>query len=179
MYCTKLLHHTYAKIWTLSFRGISGHHGIFLERKNARPCIKVGCLRPAVTFVVSFLFSPRQTRVRFDSAIRSPVPHRDDEEKGRKGGGGDPPHLRPAPPPPAMNPLSNRRLRRAAARRHHRGPWFLWFRWYSCRCSRWNWSPMSWSFCPMQASTLRAAGCCRGSCSIPFCSSSLSCCLAS
>lgn len=49
----------------------------------------------------------------------------------------------------------------------------------SCRCSRWNWSPISWSFWPMQASTLRATGCWWGSCSIPFCSPSLSCPLAS
>lgn len=49
------------------------------KRKNTLPCIKVGCLRPAVTFCLSFLFSPQQTRVRFDSAIRSPVPHGDDE----------------------------------------------------------------------------------------------------
>lgn len=56
MYCTKLLHHMYTKIWTLSCGGISEHHGIFLERKNTRPCIKVGCLRPAVTFCLSLSF---------------------------------------------------------------------------------------------------------------------------
>lgn len=39
------------------FRRISEHHGIFLERKNTRPCIKVGCLRPAVTYLSPF-FSP-------------------------------------------------------------------------------------------------------------------------
>lgn len=49
----------------------------------------------------------------------------------------------------------------------------------SCRRSRWNWSPISWSFCAMQASVLRAAGCCRGSRSIPPRSASLSCRLAS
>ena len=49
----------------------------------------------------------------------------------------------------------------------------------SCRCSRWNWSPISWSFWPMQASTLWATGCCRGSRSIPFRSPSVSRCLAS
>ncbi len=59
MYCTKLLHHTYTKIWTLSCRGISEHHGIFLERKkHTWPCIKVGCLRPAAT---SCLLSPPKT----------------------------------------------------------------------------------------------------------------------
>lgn len=85
MYCTKLLHHTFTKIWTLSCRGISEHHGIFLERKkHARPCIKVGCLRPAVTLCLLSFFPPKQTRVRFDSAIKSPVPQRD-EEKGCEG----------------------------------------------------------------------------------------------
>lgn len=34
IYCTKRLHHTYTKIWTLSCGGISEHHGIFLERKK-------------------------------------------------------------------------------------------------------------------------------------------------
>lgn len=58
MHCTKLLHHMYTKIWTVSCWGISGHHGIFLERKNTHLCIKVGCLRPAVTFCLSFLFPP-------------------------------------------------------------------------------------------------------------------------
>lgn len=174
MYCTKLLHCTYTKMWTLSCRGISKHHGIFLERKppgpkkTTRPCIKVGCLRPAVTFCLLFAPLP-QTHVRFDSAFMSPVPQV--EELKKIDGRGWPSHLRPAPPPPAMNPLSNRRLSRVVARRHHSGPWFLWFRWYSCRCSRWNWSPISWSFWPIQASTLRATRCCRGRCSIPFWSS--------
>lgn len=128
MYCTKLLHHTYTKIWTLSCRGISEHHGIFLERKkHTWPCIKVGCPRPAVTFSLLSSSPPKQTRVRFDSAIRSPVPQRDEEKRDVRQ---RPPHLRPAPPPPAMNLLSNRRLIRAAPRRHHSGPWFLWFRWY-------------------------------------------------
>lgn len=84
MYCTKLLHHTYAKIWTLSFRRISAHHGIFLERKNTRPCIKVGCLRPAVTFVSPFFSPPNRPVLDLTVPFRSPVPYRD-EEKGRKG----------------------------------------------------------------------------------------------
>lgn len=95
------------------------------KKKHARPCIKVGCLRPAVTLCLLSFVPQKQTRVRFDSAIRSLVPQRD-EEKGCEEK--DAPHLRPAPPPPAMNPLSNRRLSRAALRRHHSGPWFLWFR---------------------------------------------------
>lgn len=37
--------------------------------KEKTPCIKVGCLRPAVTFFFFFLLSPIQTRVRFDSAL--------------------------------------------------------------------------------------------------------------
>lgn len=48
----------------------------------------------------------------------------------------------------------------------------------SCRRSQWNWSPMSWSFCPMQASTLRAAGRWRGRRSMLFCCSVLPCRLA-
>lgn len=59
MYCTKLLNHTYTKIWTLSCGGISEHHGIFLERKNTQTCIKVGCLRPAVTLCLLPFFPPK------------------------------------------------------------------------------------------------------------------------
>lgn len=48
---------------------------------KTQPGIKVGCLRPAVTSIV---FSPKQTRVRLDSASRSPVPHRDEWKTGDK-----------------------------------------------------------------------------------------------
>lgn len=122
MYCTKLLHHTYTKIWTLSCSGISEHHGIFLERKNTRPCIKVGCLRPAVTFSLLLPPAPKNRPV-LDLTVPLGVQFLREMKE-------DPPHLRPAPPPRAMSPLSNRRLSRAVARRHHSGPWFLWFRWY-------------------------------------------------
>lgn len=43
--------------------------------------------------------------------------------------------------------------------------------------SRWNWSPISWSFWPMQASVLWATGPCWGSGSIPLGAPSVSRCL--
>lgn len=65
MYCTKPLHHRYAKKKerTLPISGISEQHGIFFEGKKqqktpkTQPGIKVGCLRPAVTSIV---FSPNR-----------------------------------------------------------------------------------------------------------------------
>lgn len=45
------------------------------------------------------------------------------------------------------------------------------------RRSRWNWSPISWSFWPMQASVLRTTGPCWGSGSIPLGAPSVSRCL--
>lgn len=59
MYCTKLLHHMWAKVWTMSFRGISEYHGIFSKRKK-RPCINVGCRRPAVTFLSPYFPLPNR-----------------------------------------------------------------------------------------------------------------------
>lgn len=93
MYCTKLLHHTYTKIRTLSCRGIVEHHGIFLEKKHTT--VYKSCLSPpAVTFCLHFLFfsSQKQTRVRFDSALKSPVPQRHEGSRG-----GEPSTL-PSPP---------------------------------------------------------------------------------
>lgn len=57
------------------------HHGIFLERKDTRPCIKDGCLRPAATLFSShFFFSPPNRPVLdYDSVFRSPDPRRDEE----------------------------------------------------------------------------------------------------
>lgn len=81
MYYTKLQHHTYIKIWTLSREGISAHHGIFLEIRKHEDLYKSWCLRPAVTFCLPFPPSQKQTRVNFDSAIRSPVPQRDEERR--------------------------------------------------------------------------------------------------
>lgn len=49
------------------------------EKKHTWLCIKVGCPRPAVTFSLLSSSPQKQTRVRFDSAIRSPVPQRDEE----------------------------------------------------------------------------------------------------
>lgn len=79
MYCTKLLHHMYTKIWTLSCRGISEHHGIFSERKKKTPCIKVGCLRPAVTFCLRSI-SPHKNRPVFDLTVLLGVQFIRDEE---------------------------------------------------------------------------------------------------
>lgn len=50
-------------------------------KRNTRPCIKVGCLRPRWRFVsILFFSSQKQTRVRFDSAFKSPVPRREMKE---------------------------------------------------------------------------------------------------
>lgn len=81
MYCTKLQHHTYTKIRTLSCRGIVEHHGIFWEKKHTT-LYKSWLSPPAVTFCLHFVFfsSQKQTRVRFDSAFKSPVPQRELKE---------------------------------------------------------------------------------------------------
>lgn len=102
--------------------GASWH---LLGKKKTRPCIKVGCLRPAVTLCLSFL-SPPHNRPVIDLTV--PLGVQFLMEMMKTDVRGRPSHLRPAPPPPAMNPLSNRRLSRAVARRHNSGPWFLWFR---------------------------------------------------
>lgn len=54
-YCTKLLHNMYTKILTLFCEVIPEHHGIASERQ--KKSIKVGCLRPAVTFSFCFISS--------------------------------------------------------------------------------------------------------------------------
>lgn len=94
MYCTKLQHHTYTKIRTLSCRGIVEHHGIFWEKKHTT-LYKSWLSPPAVTFCLHFVFfsSQKQTRVRFDSAFKSPVPRREMKEVEEEG-----PSALPSPP---------------------------------------------------------------------------------
>lgn len=62
-------------------------------KRNTRPCIKVGCLRPRWLLVsILFFSSQNQTRVRFDSAFKSPVPQRDEGSRGGE------PSTPPSPP---------------------------------------------------------------------------------
>lgn len=89
MYCTKPLHHRYAKKKerTLPISGISEQHGIFFEGKKTTKNPQnttwyKSWLSPSRGDLNCFL--PKQTRVRLDSASRSPVPHRDEWKTGDK-----------------------------------------------------------------------------------------------
>lgn len=137
MSCTKLLHHTDSKIWTLSRRGNLWASWHRVEKKKKPLCIKVTCLRPAVTFWktlprVHRAATPhrKQTRVKIRQCRRGvPVPSwRWFKNKTRRLEA--PSHLRLAPPRPAKKPLSKSRPSTAVARRHHSSPRILWFRWY-------------------------------------------------
>lgn len=92
MYCTKLLHHTYTKIRTLSCRGNVERHGIFFETEKHTTLYKTSLSPPAVTFCLHFVFLPRKPVL--DSTVPLKVPFLRDEESR----GGDPSTL-PSPPP--------------------------------------------------------------------------------
>lgn len=98
MYCTKLLHHTYTKIWTSSCWGISENHGIFFDVKETHDLVKKLVVSVLRRLLVSFFSPPqKQTRVRFDSAIRSPVPQGDEGERCEEKTPHPPPHLTSVP----------------------------------------------------------------------------------
>lgn len=76
--------HVYQNMNIVLWRNLGASWHLLGKKKHTRPCIKVGCLRPAATSCLLSFCPPKQTRVRFDSAIKSPVPQRD-EEKGCRG----------------------------------------------------------------------------------------------
>lgn len=94
MYCTKL-HHIWAEIWTLSFRGISEYHGIFSKKKK-KTLYKCWLSPSRGDLFVSLLSSTKQTRVKFDSANMSPVSHWDEGTE-----------MEDPPSPPSCNPSSS------------------------------------------------------------------------
>lgn len=98
MYCTKLLHHTYTKIRTLSCRGNVERRGSFFETEKHTTLYKTWLSPPAVTFCLHFVFLP-QKPVRFDSAFKSPVP-----QETKKAEEETPP---PAPSPPPRSSSSS------------------------------------------------------------------------
>lgn len=100
MYCTKLLHHTYTKIRTLSCRGNVERRGIFETEKHTT-LYKTWLSPPADDFLSPFCFSPPKTRVRFDSAFKSPVPQETTKAEEQS------PPPSPSPPPRSSSSSSS------------------------------------------------------------------------